>query len=69
MWSIPKPFQIQISILIFTFLLATYGGPSTLPLVLADKCDGATCSTITSDLDVVKACFSDPTDANNCRGE
>ena len=48
---------------------ATYSGPSTLPLVLADKCDGSTCSTITSDLDVVKACFTDPTDATNCRGK
>ena len=51
------------------FILATYGGPSTLPLVLADKCDDSTCSTITSDLDVVKACFNDPTDASSCRGK
>ena len=48
--------------------LATYGTAGTLPLVLAGKCEDSTCTTLTTDLDVVKACFNDPTDATNCRG-
>ena len=35
----------------------TYGGSSTLPTVVAAKCDTTTCDTITADLDVVKECF------------
>ena len=50
------------------FISATYGTATNLPLVLAGKCDGSTCTTLTTDLDVVKACFADPTDAANCRG-
>ena len=49
--------------------LATYGTAGTLPLVLAGKCEDSTCTTLTTDLDVVKACFTDPTDASNCRGK
>ena len=30
---------------------------SNLPTVLAAKCDGTTCTTLTTDLDVVKECF------------
>ena len=48
--------------------LATYGTAGTLPLVLAGKCEDSTCTTLTTDLDVVKACFTDPTDTAKCRG-
>ena len=60
--------MLIIKVLMNIFLLATYGTAGTLPLVLAGKCDGSTCTTLTTDLDVVKACFADPTDATNCRG-
>ena len=50
------------------FISATYGTATNLPMVLAGKCDGSTCTTLTTDLDVVKACFADPTDAAKCRG-
>ena len=56
-------------------ILATYGSPSNIPVVLAGKCEESACSTLTinldaarTDIDVIKACFDDPTDATNCRG-
>ena len=60
--------MLIIKVLMNIFLLATYGTAGTLPLVLAGKCEDSTCTTLTTDLDVVKACFTDPTDAANCRG-
>ena len=57
-----------IEVVWILFLLVTYGTASSLPMVLAGKCDGSTCTTLTTDLDVVKTCFTDPTDAN-CRGK
>ena len=50
----------------------TYGGSSTLPTVVAAKCDSTTCDTITSDLDVVKECFKGEMSCNmnlaeNCK--
>ena len=37
-------------------------------MVIAGKCDSTTCTTLTSDLDIVKACFNDPTDTSTCQG-
>ena len=37
--------------------IANISSSSSLPTVLASKCDGTTCTTLTSDLDVVKECF------------
>ena len=42
---------------------ATYNGASALPQVLAGKCGSGTCTTLTNDLDVVKTCMNDFTDA------
>ena len=50
------------------FISATYGTANNLPMVLAGKCEDSTCTTLTTDLDVVKNCFNDPTDATSCRG-
>ena len=43
--------------------------------MLAGKCEESTCTSLTTemsaaktDLDVVKACFNDPSDATNCQG-
>ena len=43
--------------------LGTYGGTSSLPTVLAGKCDGATCTafaTINQDILIIKKCFNNP---------
>ena len=47
--------------------LGTYGGTTTLPTVLAGKCDGATCTTLNTDMTAVKSCFANPTDSS-CTG-
>ena len=40
-----------------------------MPQVLASKCDGTTCTALTADMAVVKACFTDPTDTSSCKGK
>ena len=50
------------------FLLGTFNAATNLPQLLDGKCSAATCTTLTSDLDVIKACFTDPTDTAKCRG-
>ena len=52
----------------YIFCSANYGGSSTLPSVLSSKCDGSTCSVVTSDVDVVKSCLNDPLSAG-CKGQ
>ena len=47
--------------------LGTYGGTATLPTVLAGKCDGATCTTLNTDMTAVKSCLTNPT-ASSCTG-
>ena len=49
---------------------------STLPLLLDSKCDSSKCAILTADLDtvkldlnIVKACFKDPSDNVTCRGK
>ena len=41
----------------------TYSGSTSLPTVLAGKCDGTTCTTLTTDVTALKACMSTPTNA------
>ena len=48
-------------------ITGVYGGPSALPTVVAGKCDGSTCSTLTTDVTAVKSCLTDPT-ASDCTG-
>ena len=55
--------------LVINLCSATYSADTTLPLVLAGKCETPTCSTLINDMDVVKACFTDPTDVTDCRGK
>ena len=43
-------FRVRVFGFIFNF-------SSNLPTILAAKCDGTTCTTLTTDLDVVKECF------------
>ena len=50
-----------------SYFVGVYGGATALPTVLADKCDGSTCSTLTTDVTAVKSCLTDPT-AADCTG-
>ena len=49
----------------------TYGSAASLPTVLAGKCEGSTCSaltTINADILTIKKCFDNPS-ASDCTGK
>ena len=38
----------------------TYGGTTALPAVIAGKCDGTTCTTLNSEVTIIKSCLTNP---------
>lgn len=50
------------------FESGTYGASTSLPSVLAGKCNGATCTTLTGEMTTVKSCLTNPA-AAACTGE
>ena len=59
-----------ISVIKVRIISGTYGSAATLPSVLAGKCEGSTCSaltTINADILTIKKCFDNPS-ASECTG-
>jgi len=38
----------------------TYSGTTALPAVIAGKCDSTTCTTLNSEVTIIKSCLTDP---------
>ena len=57
-WKI-KSFEKLKQINIWHFS-GTYGGTTALPAVIAGKCDSTTCTTLNSEVAIIKSCLTDP---------